>query len=907
MYILDGSGYIFRAFYAVQRLSTKAGFPTNALFGFTRMLVKLLKAAGNTPVVAVFDAGKHNFRHELYPAYKANRKECPPELLQQMPFFGTISEAFGLPVLKKEGFEADDIIATLVNHFSKNTPITVVSADKDLLQLVGPNVTVWDTMKDVKFSRAEVIEKMGVPPELVPELLALMGDSSDNVPGLDGVGPKTAVQLVNLLGNIENIIAKADDIRAIKEIRGREKLAEQLRNDPAILRLSRQLVELDRNVPLEGVIGRCEGSNVAGTDAEHPLLKRNPIDAGALRKTLAEFEFASLADELLSAQPVETRSSYDVRVVYRDDFPSFLELLKAQKCFAFDLETTALNPLEAKIVSASFSWDAACAYYVPVAHTSLQADKQISLSDFISALKPILASVEYKKVGQNLKYDITVLNRAGADVAGVYFDTMVAAYLLNPDRGSYNLTTLSQEFLGASVIEFETVLGDKQTFAEVEISAAAQYCGQDSILAWRVYEYLKPQLDKNELLEPLATLEMPLVPVLAAMEGTGILLDKTALQKLADEFSVRLDRLQTTITELAGKSFNLNSPKQLAEILFTDLALPTKGIKKTKTGFSTDSDSLEKLAEIHPLPKQLLEYRGLFKLKSTYIDTLPKQVFLGSSRIHTRYNQTGTSTGRLSSSDPNLQNIPIQSEDGRRIREAFIAPPGFVLLSADYSQIELRILAHLSSDPTLIAAFKNGEDIHSTTAREILGLAPDHHLTSDERRMGKVINFGIIYGMGPHRLSGELGIPYRVAESYIENYFARYSGVRGFFSAVEEAAKAKGEVRTLFGRRRVVGEIASDGRDSGFLLRAALNAPLQGTAADIIKLAMIKLHSELPKISPKSRMLLQIHDELVIEVPESEAESLGPKISELMQSVAQLAVPLVVETGFGHNWNEAHS
>ncbi len=905
MYILDGSGYIFRAFYAVQRLTTKAGFPTNALFGFTRMLVKLLKAAGPTPVIAVFDAGKQNFRHQLYAEYKANRKECPPELLEQMPFFATIAEAFGLPVLKKEGFEADDIIATLVEHFSRRTAITVVSADKDLLQLVGPNVTVWDTMKDIKFSRAEVIEKMGVPPELVPELLALMGDSSDNVPGLDGVGPKTAVQLVNLLGNIENIIAKAAEIRTFKEIRGREKLADQLLADPSILRLSRKLVELDRAVPLDGVIGPCSDSS--GVDLEHPLLRRNPIDAAALRKTLADFEFATLADELLAAQQTEPKTSYDVKVVFKADFPGFVELLKKQKTFAFDLETTALNPLEAKIVSASFSWDSTCAFYVPISHTSVSQEQQISLDAFLGALKPLLAADDYKKVGQNLKYDITVLNCAGAEVRGVYFDTMVAAYLLNPDRGSYNLTTLSQEFLGASVIEFETVVGDKQSFAEVEIEAAAQYCGQDSILAWRVYEYLLPLLESNQLLKPLAELEMPLVPVLAAMERNGILIDRSALQKLSEEFSVRLERLQGTITELAGKPFNLNSPKQLAEILFTDLDLPTKGIKKTKTGFSTDSDSLDKLAAIHPLPKQLLEYRGLFKLKSTYVDTLPEQIFQGTQRIHTRYNQTGTSTGRLSSSDPNLQNIPIQSEDGRRIREAFIAPPGFLLLSADYSQIELRILAHLSGDPTLIDAFKNGLDIHSATAREILGLAPDRQLTSDERRMGKVINFGIIYGMGPHRLSGELGIPYRIAESYIENYFAKYSGVRGFFDAVEEAAKAKGEVRTLFGRRRVVGEISSDGRDSGFLLRAALNAPLQGTAADIIKLAMIKLHSALPTLSPKSRMLLQIHDELVLEVPESESAELAPKVADLMQSVASLAVPLVVETGLGHNWNESHS
>lgn len=905
MYILDGSGYIFRAFYAVQRLTTKAGFPTNALFGFTRMLVKLLKTAGSAPVVAVFDAGKQNFRHELYPEYKANRKECPPELAEQMPYFSKIAEAFGLPVLKEGGFEADDIIATLVKHFSPTTHITVVSADKDLLQLVGPNVTVWDTMKDIKFSRAEVIEKMGVPPELVPELLALAGDSSDNVPGLDGVGPKTAVQLVTLFGSIENVIAKASEIRGVKEIRGRDKVADQLLADPSVLRLSRKLVELNRAVPLEGLIGPCEGDSMP-LDS-HPLLVRNPIDPASLKATLAEFEFSSLADELLASQTEQVRPVYDVQVVYRDDFRGFAEKLSKQPTFAFDLETTSLNPLEAKIVSASFSWNSGCAFYVPISHTSVAADKQVLLSDFLNSLREVFESVNYRKVGQNLKYDLTVLNCAGVKVDGVYFDTMVAAYLLNPDRGSYNLTTLSEEFLGTPVIEFDAVLGDKTTFAEVAIDAAAQYCGQDSILAWRVYEHLRPQLEGHDLMGPLATLEMPLVPVLAAMEGAGVLVDRQRLAALSEEFGSRLEKLQGVITELAGKSFNLNSPKQLAEILFVDLALPTKGIKKTKTGFSTDSDSLDKLAAVHPLPKHVLEYRGLFKLKSTYIDTLPEQIFSASGRIHTRYNQTGTATGRLSSSDPNLQNIPIQSEDGRRIREAFIAAPGFALLSADYSQIELRILAHLSGDPALIAAFKNGQDIHSATAREILGVPPGSQIAPDDRRMGKVINFGIIYGMGPHRLSGELGIPYKVAESYIDNYFARYAGVRAFFDAVETSAKAKGEVRTLFGRRRVVSEIASDGRDSGFLLRAALNAPLQGTAADIIKLAMIRLYRELPQISPKSRMLLQIHDELVLEVPEGEVEALAPKISELMQGVVELAVPLVVDTGFGHNWNEAHS
>lgn len=906
MYILDGSGYIFRAFYAVQPLSTKAGFPTNALFGFTKMLIRLLRDAGETPVVAVFDAGKKNFRHDLYDQYKANRKECPPDLLEQMPHFSRIVEALGLPVLQLEGYEADDIIATLVSHFSPHTPITVVTADKDLLQLVSPAVTIWDTMKDKRFTRDEVIEKLGVPPELVPEFLALTGDASDNIPGVEGVGPKTAVQLVNIFGNTTNLLNNIEQIRTYKEIRGRDKIAAQLLESPDTLKLSRQLVELNRTVPLVGLIGECQD----GPDnpiLSHPLLRRNPINPDQLRKVLSEFEFSSLADDVIGAPVAKSKPQYNVSIVYKFDLPRFLDLLLSQSIVCFDLETTSLNPLEAKIVGISFAWEDQ-AFYLPVGHSTLSSELQVPVNEALENLRTFFASPVIKKIGQNLKYDLSVLLAHQVKVQGVYCDTMVAAYLLNSDRGSYNLTVLAKEFLGTvEVIEFEEVLAGKSSFAEVELSDAANYCGQDSVLAWNVFKKIEPLLIENHLVAPLSTLETPLISVLAKMELTGVLVDPKVLAELSSEFAKRLEEIQKSVVQQAGCEFNLNSTKQLSEILFNKLGLPTAGLKKTKTGISTDSDTLEKLAGLHPLPKELLEYRALYKLKSTYIDTLPQQISPITGRIHTRYNQTGTSTGRLSSSDPNLQNIPIQTENGRRIREAFIAPPGFVLLSADYSQIELRILAHLSKDSNLIAAFNEGRDIHASTAREILGLSEKHPVTSEERRMGKVINFGIIYGMGPHRLSRELGIPYKVAENYIENYFARYSGVRKFFDEVERSAKEKGEVRTLLGRRRVVSEILSDGRDSGFLLRAALNAPLQGTAADIIKLAMIKIYDSLPLISTQSRMLMQIHDELVFEVPSDEVSAVRPQIIDWMQNVITLEVPLVVEAGIGHNWNEAHS
>jgi DNA polymerase-1 len=904
-YLIDGSGYIFRAFYAIQRLSTKDGFPTNALYGFLRMILKTMAEANSSKVAIIFDAGRKTFRNELYPEYKANRDECPPELVQQMPYFRELSRALGLPVLECPGYEADDIIATLTSRLvAQNRDVIIVSGDKDLMQLVSDSVEIWDTMKDAHYGPAQVVEKFGVGPEKVTEILALTGDSSDNVPGVDGVGPKTATQLIQKYESVEGVIAAIDSIKEDKEIRNRAKIAEAIKGNLDLLRLARKLVEVEHNVPLETIV---DGSHDVET-----LLSKREVDAVHLAELFEKFEFHSLFKEfkgvLGNSRGAAQSSNSSYKTILRSDFSEWCKGFLATEEFSFDLETTSLEIHNAAIVGISLCWSEHESFYIPINHIDV-AD-QVSWSDFVAATKEHFSNPAVAKSGQNVKYDISILALHGIDVEGVRFDSMVAAYLLNPDSRSYNLTTLAETFLQRSVIEYDEVTAGKTSFADVSLTDATQYACQDAHYAWLLKEHLTPKIDSEGLQRVFSELEVPLIPVLSRIERAGVKVDATKLATMSAEFGAQLQKLEQQIYKEADCEFNINSPKQLADIFFNKLGISTKGVKKTKTGFSTDSSVLEKLAESHALPAIILEYRSLHKLKSTYTDALGNCINPKTGRVHTRLNQTLTGTGRLSSSDPNLQNIPVQSTEGRRIRSAFIPEQGFVFISADYSQIELRLLAHLSGDENLIRAFKEGHDIHASTAREIMGLSAHEDVPNEVRRIGKTINFGIVYGMGAFRLGRELGIPVQQASAYINSYFHRYPRVKEYFAKLEEGALSRGEVQTIFGRKRVISAIDTSGRDQGFAMRAAINAPLQGSAADIIKLAMIKVDALLRDKYTDATLVLQIHDELLIEARdhgEAKNQTLLDEITSAMEQVCELAVPLKVDAGIGSDWEQAQS
>ena len=907
VYLIDGSGYIFRAFFAIQYLTTRSGFPTNALYGFTKMLLKLLEAADSDHVLMIFDSGRETFRTEMYPLYKANREECPEDLKKQMPFFRDISKALGLKILELPGYEADDIIATLANKLEKEKIETViVSADKDLMQLVGDHTHVWDTMRDKRYRAPEVKEKFGVLPDKVVEVLGLMGDTSDNIPGVKGVGPKTAAQLIEKYGTVADVLKSLEKIKIDKEIRGREKIVETIELNPEILRLSRQLVEVKKDCPLDMEVG-SEKKDVSLLSSQELLdwsCRQDP-DQEVLQKLIEKFEFTSLFRglSLRAVNQAEPAKDFVGKLVLSPDFPRFCEKLKQQSAFAFDTETDSLNPLEAKIIGMSFCWGADDIYYLPLRHNS---PGQVFPEMALSLLKPIFENPKIKKFGQNCKYDIAVMKTAGIAVRGVEFDTLIAAYLISPDKGSYNLTVLARDYLSRGTIEFDEVLGERATFAEVPLEAAVKYASQDAFYVWELKAILEQKLTELGLNKVFSQIEMPLVSVLAEVERNGLKLDTEFLRTMSSELAIILATQEQEIEALAGEKFNQNSPKQLSAILFEKLKLPTDGLKKTKTGVSTDSATLEKLADLHPLPAKILEYREIFKLKSTYLDALPEYVSAVSGRLHTSLNQTIAATGRLSSSNPNMQNIPIQSELGRKVRKAFIAEQGKVLISADYSQIELRVLAHLSNDKNLIAAFAEDRDVHAQTAREILGIPESMSVSTEDRRLGKTINFGIVYGMGPFRLSRDLKIPMKVANNYIENYFKLYAGVKQYFDGVEKQLSERGFVETLFGRKRFLDQIDSAGRDKGFRVRAALNAPIQGTAADIIKLAMIKVQQELQASDLDCQLILQVHDELLFETAEKDLVAATKIIKQVMEHVVTFNVPLQVGIGSGTNWQEAH-
>ncbi len=886
-YLIDGNAQIYRAFFAVRGFTTSKGLPSNAIYGFTTIINKLIGEKKPDSMVICLDAKGPTFRHERYSEYKSTRQKMPEDLVVQLPYIRRLIKAMNLPAVEAPGFEADDVIGTLAKRGEQaGYDVTIVSGDKDMMQLVTDRVRLFDPMKNSFIRATEVAEKFSVEPGRVIEIMGLMGDSSDNVPGIPGVGAVTAKKLIAQFHDIDGVLAGVDQIKA-KGVR------EKVTAHGDLARLSRELVTIRTDVPI---------------DLDPDSARMRPVDAEALTELYRELEFNSLLASVET--PSSDAATADKR--YRTitdprELAHLLARITTKGEVSVDLETTSLNPLRATVVGVSLALTPDQGYYVPVAHTGEGADSQLPWDTVREMLRPMLESAHIAKVGQNLKYDLQVLKGAGVTLSGVTFDTLIADYLVNPNRRSRKLDILSLEYLNHRTITYEEVAGKgvKQIpFAEVPVAQATPYAAEDADIALALKGELAPLLEKARL-EPLFhTLEMPLMPVLARMERNGFLIDVPYLQAMSQEMATRIDTLETDIHTLAGERFNTASPKQLQVILFEKLGL--KPIKKTKTGFSTDEEVLSKLAGAHPLPAKILELRQFAKLKSTYVDALPELVNPDTGRVHTSLNQTVAATGRLSSSEPNLQNIPIRTEEGRRIRRAFICPQGKVLVSADYSQIELRILAHMAEDEALISAFESGEDIHRRTASDVFGIH-EGLVTDPMRRAAKAINFGIIYGMGAYSLAQDLGVSQREAKDTIERYFATYAQVRGWIEETIARATEQGYVETLYGRRRAIPELQMKGaqqRAAGE--RTASNSVIQGTAADIIKRAMLAIDQRLIRAKHPAQMLLQVHDELIFEVPESQADDLVSLIREEMEGAADLRVDLTVDVGQGMNWEEAH-
>ncbi len=851
IYLVDGSGYIFRAFFALPHLTTSRGMPTNAVYGFTRMLVKLLKDARPSHIAVVFDSPKKGFRDDLFESYKATRAAAPNDLVVQIPLIHRMVEVFSIHGLVIDGYEADDVIATLALRAAREKfNVVIVTADKDFMQLVSPSITLWDTMSDKRTGLREVRERFGVEPRAWVDIMALAGDAVDNVKGVPGVGEKTASELIKKFGGLDELIARLDQLEQT-DIRGAKRLAGLIAAHRDDVELARKLVRLDTDAPVK---------------VEPAELVYRGIDEKAAADLLRELEFNALIRELAPSEVRLPQASGAEISPEKDQLPVVMAELKQASRIALHLGFDAIGADLLKLKG--------------------EADeKSFAIgSALIGATAELLEARIPPKACHDLKSHLNRLRRLGVTLAGVDFDTMLAGFLVNPGRPEPSLEDLYHEHLAP--------LGGR--------SAG----GSEPQLVEALRQVLQTRLEENELIPLFRDIELPIASVLAEMEAVGLGIDAEALKAMSIEFSEQLLGLERECYELAGRRFNLNSPIQLREVLFTHLNLPTKGLRKTKSGFSTDVDVLTKLATIHPLPRKLLDYRGLAKLKSTYVDALPALIDPATGRIHTSFHQALTATGRLSSTDPNLQNIPTRTEEGRRIRRAFVAKPGSILLSADYSQIELRILAHLSGDATLIDAFTRGEDIHTRTATEVLGIKPDA-VDAEARRLAKVINFGIIYGMGPQRLAGELGISLHDASSYIRRYFERLPGVSAYFEQTLSQARERGYVVTMFGRRRYLPELnAAEGGARSQAERIAINTPLQGTAADLIKIAMVRLHRLMAQGEFKAQMLLQVHDELLFEVDESKVEALSRVVKTEMEAVAPLRVPLLVEVKSGLNWAE---
>ncbi len=910
--LIDGSSYLYRAFHALPPLSNAAGEPTGALFGIVNMLRTTLKAK---PDYAAFvcDASGPTFRDELYPAYKANRPPMPDELRAQIEPMCQIVHALGFPILRESGVEADDVIGTLaLQAAALGIDVVVSTGDKDMAQLVGPHVTLSNTMTNTTLDPAGVFEKFGVHPAQIVDFLALMGDSVDNIPGVEKCGPKTAAKWLAEYQTLDNLVANADKVGG--------KIGENLRNALQQLPLSRRLATIKTDVALAEAVTDLLLRD-RDTETLRTLYTRYGFNAAL--KELDSKAFGS-SDELRGAdvpaqyrKPVFVDSALDPAlaapgnyecVTDAEQLEIWLQRLRHADVIAFDTETTSLDPMRAEIVGLSFAVQSGQAAYVPLAHDYPGAPAQLGRDAVLAALKPLLEDENKAKVGQHAKYDINVLSQYGISVRGVKFDSMLESYVWNSTATRHDMDSLAKRYLGYTPVPYESVAGKgaKQIpFGQVALEQATGYAAEDADVTLRLHQVLWDKLSTEpRLREVYEQIEAPLIPVLARMEQRGVLIDIQALRLQSNQLAKRMHEIQQHAYTIAGRSFSLDSPKQLQAILFDELKLPI--VVKTPTGQpSTNEEALDAIADQHELPRLILDYRGLAKLRSTYTDKLADNVNPRTGRVHTSYGQAIAATGRLSSSEPNLQNIPIRTEEGRRIRQAFVAPPGFRVLAADYSQIELRIMAHLSGDAGLLSAFVGGQDVHRATAAEVFGLPPDQ-VDSNQRRAAKAINFGLMYGMGAFGLARQLGIARNEANEYIARYFARYPGVRQFMDDIRERAHRDGYVETVFGRRLYLDDIrARNPNLRAGAERAAINAPMQGTAADIIKRAMITVDAWLGERAD-ARMLMQVHDELVLEVREDCVDEISEGLRARMSAAAELAVPLVVDIGTGANWDQAH-
>ena len=910
--LVDGSSYLYRAFHAMPDLRNAEGAPTGAIYGMINMLRRLRQDYSAAYIACVFDAKGKTFRDDLYPEYKANRASMPEDLVLQIEPIHEVVRALGWPILMIEGIEADDVIGTLSVQATQAGLSTVISTgDKDLAQLVNDKVTLINTMSNEKLDRAGVIAKFGVPPERIVDYLTLVGDTVDNVPGVEKVGPKTAVKWLTQYDSLDGVMSHAADIGGV--------VGENLRKTLDWLPQARTLVTVKCDCDLSAQMQSI--SETLNQQEENKEAMREFFSRMGFRTWLRELNAENTADKtvstsstnsdgepqaaLFAAAPIETH--YEL-VLTQEQLKKWCSIVEQAELTAVDTETTSLDALQAQLVGISLCVEAGTAAYIPVAHAYPGVAEQLSRDTVLAALKPWLEDATKAKVGQHLKYDSHVFANYGIYVQGITQDTLLESYVLESHK-KHDMDSLSLRWLNRKTISYEEICGKGASqigFEEVSLESALNYAAEDADVTLQLHLAMWPRLQSNEKLRFIyEKIELPVSRVLQQVERNGVLIDSDLLAKQSAEIGLRLLEIEKQAHELAGQPFNLNSPKQLGEIFFEKLKLPV--VKKTPSGSpSTDEEVLQKLAEDYPLPKVLLEYRSLAKLKSTYTDKLPKMVNANTGRVHTNYGQAIAVTGRLSSNDPNLQNIPIRTAEGRRIREAFIAPAGSVIVSADYSQIELRIMAHLSGDENMLRAFAAGEDIHRATAAEIFGLALSE-VSGEQRRYAKVINFGLMYGMSAFGLAGNLGIERAAAQMYMEKYFTRFSGVKQFMDDVRQQAKSQGYVETVFGRRLWLPEINSpNGPRRQGAERAAINAPMQGTAADLIKLAMIDVQKWLSTSHMKTLMVMQVHDELVLEVPENELALVKEKLPALMADVAQLKVPLLAEVGVGPNWDQAH-
>lgn len=924
--LVDGSSYLFRAFHGLPPLTNSKGQDTGAIYGVVNMLKSLIKQYNPTHMAVIFDAKGKTFRDDIYPEYKANRPAMPDELRSQIEPLHTIIKAMGLPVIVEPGVEADDVIGTFAKHATEKGIDTVISTgDKDMAQLVNQHITLINTMTNQVMDVEGVKTKFGIPPELVIDFLALKGDKVDNIPGVPGVGDKSAQALLNGIGGIDDIYQNLDKIADLS-FRGSKSMAAKMAEYEEQARLSYTLATISVDLEL---------------DYDIEALMPTSADNEALRDLFAEYEFkrwhsevsallnagesgsseAQASDSKASSSEDKTsesafsdiesidKSQYEV-IFDEEQFSAWIEKLKKADLFAFDTETTSLNYMEAEIVGVSFCIEPGKAAYVPVAHDYPDAPAQLSRDLVLDALKPILESESAIKVGQHIKYDKNVLANYDITLNGIGFDTMLESYMLNSTAQRHDMDSLALAYLGHKTIHFEDIAGKgaKQlTFNQIDLNEAGPYAAEDADITLRLHNAIWKKLEPIDSLKRLLIdVEVPLACVLSRMEQQGVLIDSQKLGQQSQDLATRIAELEKEVHEEAGESFNLGSTKQLQHILFEKMSLPV--VKKTPKGApSTSEDVLQELALEYSLPQKIMEYRGLTKLKNTYTDKLPKMINHRTGRVHTSYHQAVTATGRLSSTDPNLQNIPIRNEAGRRVRQAFVPRKGNKIVAADYSQIELRIMAHLSGDKGLLDAFAQGKDIHKATAAEVFGIALDD-VTTDQRRSAKAINFGLIYGMSAFGLAKQLNIPRNEAQKYMDLYFERYPGVLDYMDSTRESAKDKGYVETVFGRRLYLPDIkASNGARRKGAERAAINAPMQGTAADIIKMAMIKVDDWIAKnASDDVTMMMQVHDELVFEIKEDKIDNYVDTIKALMESAATLNVPLDVEVGIGENWDEAH-